>query len=85
MDNCPSNHDIINVMHVTVELGVKATFTVLADRVDVGSEVLDVEATKSSIGQVEDCVAVDVEDLGWVSGGVDALIITTIDASAHPK
>lgn len=85
MDNRPGNHDIINIMEEPVKLSVKAAFAGFGDRVDVGSEVLDVEGAEAAVGEVEDGVAVDVEDLGWVAGGVDAFVVATVDAAAHPE
>lgn len=85
MNHRPRHHNIINIMDEPVELCIEGSFTSFGFGVDVGAEVLDVEGTKTAVGEVEDGVAVDVEDLGRMSGGVDTFVVATIDTATHPE
>lgn len=85
MNHRPGDHDIINVMHVTVKFRIERSLPRLTLGIDVRPEVLDVEGAEPTIEQVHQGVPVDVEDLGGMAGGVDSFVVAPIDAATKPE
>jgi len=85
MNHRPSDHDIVNVMHVTVKLRIEGSLPGLTLGIDVGPEVLDVERAEPTIEQVHQGVPVNMEDLGGVASGIDALVVASIYTTTEPK
>lgn len=79
------HHNVIQIVQETIEISVKGAILSWRAGLNIGSIVSDIPGPELSITHIVDGIAINVEELGRMSGGIDALIITSINAALHPK